>query len=114
MNIGKVFAYIGLATIGIAVLIISVRDATHSKGSKEKRYVLMANGILWTLLVLGIIFLDLNTFWGIAIYYLATQHIQRKRLDIRLDEGIQKFKQQMKPQQAGAGYPPQSVGSPDP
>ena len=114
MNIGKIFLYIGLAAVACIVLVISIQDAAHSKGQKEKRYVLIANCILWGLLLLGVIFLRLNTFLGIAAYYLATQHIQRKRLDIRLDEGIQEFKKQMKPQQGGPGYPPQGVGSPDP
>ena len=114
MNIGEIFAYAGLAAVACIVLVISIQDAAHSKGQKEKRYVLIANGILWSLLLLGIVFLHFNTFLGIAAYYLATQHIQRKRLDIRLDEGIQEFKQQMKPQQGGPGYPSQGAGSPDP
>lgn len=101
MNIGIIFLYIGLAAVGSIVLVISIQDAAHSKGQKEKRYVLIANGVLWGLLLLGLIFLRFNAFWGVAAYYLATQHIQRKRLDIRLDEGIQEFKKQMKPQQGG-------------
>ena len=103
MNIGEIFAYVGLAAVACIVLVISIKDAAHSKGQKEKRYVLLANGVLWSLLLLGLVFIHLNTFLGIAIYYLATQHIQRRRLDIRVDEGIQEFKQQMQPQQ---GVPP--------
>ena len=113
MNIGKLFAYVGLAAGACIVLVISIKDAAHSKGQKEKRYVLFANGILWSLLLLGVVFIHLNTFLGIAIYYLATQHIQRRLLDIRVDEGIQEFKQQMQPQQGVPGYRRQSAPPPE-
>ena len=114
MNTNNILGYIVFAAAGIIALITSVKDFQYSKGYKEKRYVLIANGILWTSLLLAAVFLHINAFFGILIYYLATQHIQRKRLDIRLDEGMQEFRDKMKPQQSVPGYPPQGVGSPEP
>ena len=102
-SIGLTFAWIGFGVIAIAVVTMSIIDMKKSNGPKERRFVLISNLVLWTLLVLAAIFMNLKGFIGMIIYYFAAKVINQRRLDIRIDEGIEEQRKRFVPQQERSG-----------
>jgi hypothetical protein len=102
-SIGLTFAWIGFGVIAIAVVTMSIIDMKKSQGPKERRFVLLSNLILWSLLLLAAIFMNLKGFIGMIIYYFAAKALNQRRLDIRMDEGIDEQRKRFPPQQGLSG-----------
>ena len=91
MTIAFVILWIGVVAISVAMLIYFVQDVHRSEGPKEKVFVAVASGSLLAALISST-FTHFNGILAVALWYLGNQFIQRKRLDIRLNEGISQFK----------------------
>lgn len=101
--LGKTFAVIGFGVIAIVVIIITLKEVRQAQGPRERRFVFFSNFILWVLLILAAVFLNLRGFVGMMIYYFAAKAINQRRLDIRMDEGIEEQKRRFQTRPPAGG-----------